>query len=226
MGAAVGSGTPHPPLSPPVDHGSNNAAFVDVTAAALESGAVVGLTAGADRLKAELRFVVGAGLEDITGDETFVGGGTGGGTGDGAANPENSSLANRSFDAIGTAGVGLVNAGACAKEKSRPFRDEVFFGTGGFCCTTLGGALSKKFPPLNGGGEVTCGAEGVDLGANAFTLPRLENADCVDCGVDFEVVLLGKLRPAKASVIPPNVSFCTVGGDDMLPNDGCRSCVC
>lgn len=223
MCVAVGSGAPHPPLSPPVDQGSNNAAFVDVTAAGLETGATTGFTAGADRLKAEFIVALGTGLEDVTGDETLVGGGTGGGAGDGAAKPENSSLANKSFDAIGRAGLGFVNAGACAKEKSSPLKDEVLFGTNCGCCATFGGALSKKFPPLKGGGEVTCGADGVDLCTNAFMLPRFENADCA---VGFEVVLLGKLRPAKASVTTPNGSFCPAGGDVMPPNDGCRSCVC
>lgn len=194
MGAAVGSGAPHPPLSPLVDQGSNNAAFVDVTAAGLETGAATGFTAGPDRLKAELIFALEAVLEDITGDETLVGGGTGGGAGDGAAKPENSSLANKSFDAIGTAGLGFVNAGACAKEKSRPLKDEVLFGTDCGCCATFGGALSKKFPPLKGGGEVTCGADGVDLGANAFMLARFENADCA---VGFGAVLLESLDLRK-----------------------------
>jgi hypothetical protein len=228
LSVAVGSGAPHPPLSPPVDHGSNSAEFVDAATAGLEAGAATGFTTGADRLNAELILALGAGLEDITGDETLVGGGTGGGAGDGAAKPENSSLANKSFGTIGTAGLGIVNAEACAKEKSRPFNEDVLFGTGGGCCATLGGVLSKKFPPLRGGGEVTCGADGVDLGANAVVLPRFENADCdcVDCGVGFEAVVLGKLRPAKASVMPPNGSFCPTGGDPMLPNDGCRPCVC
>lgn len=112
MGAAVGSGAPQPPLSPPVDHGSNSAEFVEVTAAGLDPGAATGFTTGADRLNTELILALGAGFEDITGDETLVGGGTGGGAGDGAAKPENSSLANKSLDAIGTAGLGVVNAGA------------------------------------------------------------------------------------------------------------------
>ena len=54
---------------------------------------------------------------------------------------------------------------------------------------------------------MTCGADGVDLGAKAFMLLRFEKADWLACGGDFGAVVLGKLRPAKASVIPPNGSF-------------------
>lgn len=155
MGAAAASGAPQPPLSPPEDQGSNSAELVDVTAAGLGTGAAAAFADGAERLKAELVLLVVAGLEVKTGDETLVGGGTGGGAGDGAAKPENSSLANKSFDAIGTAGLEAVNAGACVNEKLRPFKDELVFDAGGGCCTAFGGALLKKFPPLKGGGEVT-----------------------------------------------------------------------
>lgn len=71
---------------------------------------------------------------------------------------------------------------------------------------------------------MTCGADGVDLGAKAFMLLRFEKADWLACGGDFGAVVLGKLRLAKASVIPPNGSFWPAGGDAMPPNEGCRSC--
>lgn len=209
MGADAGSGTPQPPLaSLPDDHGSKSAELVDETIAGFDVGAEFGFAVGADRLKAELMLVVAAAFDDITGDDTFVGGGTGGGAGDGAAKPENSSLAKKSFDAIGTAGFGAVNADGCAKAKSRPFNEELFLGAGGCCCGIgFGGALSKKLPPLKGGGEVTCGADGVALGDKALALLKFEKADCAGCGGDFGVAVVGKLRPAKASVMPPKGSF-------------------
>lgn len=54
---------------------------------------------------------------------------------------------------------------------------------------------------------MTCGADGVAFGAKAFVLLRFEKAVWLACGGDFGAVLLGKLSPAKASVIPPNGSF-------------------
>lgn len=78
MGAAVGSGAPHPVASPPEDQGSNSAELVDVTAAGFATGAAAGFASGAERLNAELIFALGVGLEDSTGDDTFVGGGTAG----------------------------------------------------------------------------------------------------------------------------------------------------
>lgn len=92
------------------------------------TGAAAGFGAGADKLNAELVFVLGAGFVALTGDETCLGIGAVGGAGDGSANPENSSLANNSLDAFGTAGFGLVKAEGCAKEKSRPFKAEPTFG--------------------------------------------------------------------------------------------------
>ena len=92
------------------------------------TGAAAGFGPGADKLKAELVFVLGAGFVALTGDDTCVGRGAVGGAGDGSANPENSSLANKSLDVFGTAGVGLVKAEGCAKEKSRPFKAELTFG--------------------------------------------------------------------------------------------------
>ena len=168
MGAGIGSEAPHPPPSLPEDHGSNSAELVDDTACAFKTGAAMtaGFGVGADKLNAELMFVLGAGRDVAIGVDTFVGGGTGGGAGDAEAKPENSSLANRSLDAAGTAGFGAVNAEEWAKEKSRPFNDELALGTEGCCCcwTGFGGVLSKKLPPLKGGGDITCGADGVDLG--------------------------------------------------------------
>ena len=195
-------------------------------AAALGTGVTADLAGGAERLNAELMFVLGAGFDDdSTGDDTLVGGGTGGGAGEGAAKPENSSLVNKSCDGAGTAGFGESYVGDWAKAKSRPFRDALGFGTEGCCCDLgFGGARSKKFPPLKGGGEVTCGTEGVALGENDVALLSFENTDCVGCGGDFGAAAVGKLRPAKASVIPPKGSF-EGGGDDMPPSDGCESCV-
>lgn len=70
-----------------------------------------------------------------------------------------------------------------------------------------------------------CGADGVALGANALVLVRLENADWAGCADGLGVEVLGKLRPAKASVRPPNESFCAFTGAAIPPNDGWRSCV-
>jgi hypothetical protein len=93
------------------DQGSNTAALFCETRGGLE--AAVGLDGavdGADRLKAELR------LDDGTGEETLVGGGTGGGAGD--ANPAKSSSANKSWEAEAL-GFEVVVDGR-VKPKSRP----------------------------------------------------------------------------------------------------------
>jgi hypothetical protein len=72
------------------------------------------------------------------------------------------------------------------------------------------GPASKNPPPLSGGeetcGDVICAAAGVDLiGGDACPNPeKADGFDCVAC-CGFGALELGpKLRPAKASPIPPN----------------------
>lgn len=128
LGVTVGSGAPHPPPSPPEDHGSNSAALVDVVVVDIGAGAAAGFGAGVDKLNADLVFVLETGIVALTGGETCVGEGAIGGAGDGSANPENSSLANKSLELFGTAGFVLMKAEGCVKEKSRPFKAELTFG--------------------------------------------------------------------------------------------------
>lgn len=97
------------------------------------------------------------------------------------------------------------------------------FGCSGF----LEGRLSKNPPPPKGGGDTTCGAEGADLvgtdAANALVAVK-EDLGC-DCGRDDAVTSeLGKLRPLKASVSPPNASCGCVTGGVIIPKEGCRLC--
>jgi len=153
------------------------------------------------------------------------------------AQPPKSSLLNRSagiFAAgLGTGGGAGAAAGAegttgfWANEKSNPpvgWRGVAFNGCG---AGSLLGAMSKKLPPLSGGGDVTWGADGVALAGMAVGKLKPENPDEGDCtGGDFAVEADDeKLRPPKASARPPNASFCCAGGEDIPPNDGCRSCV-
>ncbi len=97
------------------------------------------------------------------------------------------------------------------------------FGCSGF----LEGRLSKKPPPSKGGGDNTWGAEGADFvgtdAANALVAVR-EDLGC-GCGRDDAVTSeLGKLRPLKASVSPPNASCDRVAGGVVPPKEGCRLC--
>lgn len=86
------------------------------------------------------------------------------------------------------------------------------------------GMLSKKPPPLKGGGEVTWGAEGVAFdGTELVRLPKAENAEgCA--GGDVTVFVLGKLNPPKASASPPKESCFASGGEVIAPNEGSRVC--
>ena len=111
------------------------------------------------------------------GDATFgAGAGAGAGAAGVEAQPPKSSLLNRSagiaaagFEAGLDIGAGLGAGGEagvafCVKEKSRPllsFRGTVTgLGAGGWVVV---GVISKKLPPLRGGGDVTCGAIAVAL---------------------------------------------------------------
>ena len=158
-GAGVGSGAPQGLLSLPEEpHGSNNAELVGTAA-----GALTGVAAGAgceDRLKAELKALLLL-LLLTTGDVTFAGVGLGGETGVELANPPKSSLANKScgIDAATGLVAGFGGGGEVAwifdvNEKSNPFELEgevtLALGAGAF-----EGRLSKKLPPIKGGGEVT-----------------------------------------------------------------------
>lgn len=110
------------------------------------------------------------------------------------------------------------------KAKSRPFEGARAGGGGGFDCTGgLVGTLSKKLPPLRGGGEEICGATGGDFRGGGLLKPLMpEKADCPDCdGGDFTEFEAGKLSPLKASFRPPR-EFRWAGGDDRPPNEGCR----
>lgn len=104
--------------------------------------------------------------------------------------------------------------------------------------------MSKKLPPLRGGGEVTDAADGGDFaGTEVGKLNPVneEEDDCAGGDLDWLVLgklnpvseeedggaggglLLGKLKPPNASVSPPKASgFVVVEGEVMPPNDGCR----
>lgn len=168
------------------------------------------------------------------GDETLLDGGavgTGAGFDAGAGEEKSSKSPKRSFGG-GLAGEGTFGGGGgdCVKAKSRPF-DGARAGAGGDfgCVEGAGGRLSKKVPPLKGGGDVTFGADGADLvGMLGVNLLRSENADCCFGGGGGDVVE-GKLRPLKAFVKPPKASGCAGGGDcgggeAMPPKDGCLLC--
>jgi hypothetical protein len=114
------------------------------------------------------------------------------------------------------------------KEKSSPFSEEEGELTVGFTAVAFDGRLSKKLPPLSGGGEVTCGADGAAFGAvtGLAKLPKAEKAEA-GCGADdfvAVVFVLGKLKPPKASARPPNASCFAAGVGAIPPNEGCRSC--
>ena len=86
------------------------------------------------------------------------------------------------------------------------------------------GTLSKKLPPLSGGGDVTCGAEGGDLSGSGLLKPLIpKKSDCAGFGAAGALADPdeGNLRPLKASVRPPKES-CWTGGDDRPPNEVCR----
>lgn len=72
----------------------------------------------------------------------------------------------------------------------------------------MDGALSKKLPPLRGGGEVSWGAEGFDLDEiEPPRRPLLGKAVGAGCeGGGFTDPDDGKLSPLKASVRPPKES--------------------
>jgi hypothetical protein len=95
------------------------------------------------------------------------------------------------------------------------------------CSRFFEGRLSKKPPPLNRGGENNCGADGVDFaGTDVANAVVVENEDFGGgCGgADAVAPELGKLRPLKASVSPPNASCGRVAGDEGPPKEGCRLC--
>lgn len=180
-GAGEGSAAPQGLLSLPEEpHGSNKAEFVGTA-----TGALGGAAAGAgceDKLKAELNVLL---LLPVIGEVTFAGVGFGGGeAGVELANPPKSSFANRSAGIDAATGLDAAwgRGGEAAlmldvKEKSKPLDAEgdmaLDRGAGVWV-----GRLSKKLPPLNGGGEVTCGAEGVALAGIEFVrLLRPLNAD-------------------------------------------------
>lgn len=225
-GAGVGSGAPQGLLSLPEEpHGSNKAELVGTAAGALTAAA-----AGCeDRLNAELNVLL---LLLMIGDVTFAGVGLGGDTGVELANPPKSSFANKSvgIDAAtglvaGWGGGGEVALILDVKEKSNPFELD-----GDITLAVEAGAfegkLSKKLPPLKGGGEVTCGAEGVALaGTGLVKLLKPENADEACGAAGFGALLLGKLRPLNASARPPNASCFRGGAVDVIPpKDGSRAC--
>ena len=65
-----------------------------------------------------------------------------------------------------------------------------------------------------------------DAGTGLVMLPKAEKAED-GCGAGAFVavgVVLGKLRPLKASANPPKASVFGAGAGVMPPNDGCRSC--
>lgn len=158
-------------------HGSNIAELFCATRGGFEAAGFALGADGADRLNAELMLSIG-------GDETLLGGGAagtgaGGEAGEGVAKASKSP--NRSFDGDFAGAIDFgAGGGDCVKAKSRPF-DGAGAGTGGGfgCVEAPDGALSKKLPPLNGGGDVTFGADGEDLaGMLGAKLLNSEKADC------------------------------------------------
>jgi hypothetical protein len=125
---------------------------------------------------------------------------------------------------MGTAGTaGLDTAGDdvvfCVKEKSRPF-EAVEDVAVGFGTAALVGRLSKKLPPLNGGGEVTCGAEGVAFGGMELDSPAMpEKAEEAGAAAGFAVLGVEKFNPPNALARPPNASCLAAGVEAMPPND-------
>jgi hypothetical protein len=91
----------------------------------------------------------------------------------------------------------------------------------------LEGKLSKKPPPLKEGGDDNCGADGVDFActdvANALVGGK-EGFGGGCGGGDAIAPALGKLRPLKASVRPPEASCDRIAGDEGPPKEGCRMC--
>ena len=159
--AAAGSGAPQGLLSLPEPQGSKADELVPVAIGALTGcGTGLGACAGGgceDRLNGELNAVLLA-IGDITfGADTGAGVGLGGDTGVELANPPKSSAANRSVGI--DMGVGFGAAAGCGggvlwvNEKSSPFKAEGEV-TVGFAAGAFEGRLSKKLPPLSGGGEV------------------------------------------------------------------------
>lgn len=98
--------------------------------------------------------------------------------------------------------------------------------TVGLSIEVFDGTVSKKLPPLNSGGEVICGAEGVAFGGTGLVrLPKAENADdgCAG-GAGFAALVLLKFSPPKASASPPKASPVAAGGEVIPPNDGSGLC--
>ena len=111
--AAADSGVLHALLSFCADQGSNAAGLFWGTIGEGFDAADVGLPV-AERLTAE-------GILPVrTGEEAFVGGGTGGRAGDANAKPAKSSSAKPWFDRTGRAAVFAAGATFWVKEKSRP----------------------------------------------------------------------------------------------------------
>jgi len=97
--------------------------------------------------------------------------------------------------------------------------------TVGFSAGAFDGRLSKKLPPLKGGGDVACGPEGAAFdGTELVRPPKAEKAEDGCAGGDIAVVVLEKLIPPKASASPPNASCFASGGDVIAPKDGSRVC--
>ena len=86
------------------------------------------------------------------------------------------------------------------------------------------GKLSKKPPPLKGGGEDNCGADGVDFAGTAVANAFVVEKEDFGGGCGGGAPELGKLRPLKASVRPPKASCDRVAGDEGPPKEGCRLC--
>lgn len=164
------------------------------------------------------------------GEETVAGAAFGGEAGVELANPPKSSAANRSTGMEAPAGfgaaAGVCVAGCWVKAKSNPL-DAAGEMTEGFGAAGLDGKLSKKPPPLRGGGEVICGAEGAAFaGRELVRLPNAEKLDdvCADGGGGLAVLVLGKLRPPNASASPPKASCLGAEGAAMAPNEDSRLC--
>ncbi len=183
------------------------------TGADLAAGCETGAGAGAERLKAELKFE-GAGFEDIVG-----------------CDGKGSEKSKRSLEGV-IVGCFVIGAVFEVKLKSpRPFEapgvcDGLIGCTGGFDAVTGFGVgfvpVSKKPPPLSGGVGLIGGEVKLDRCVGGLLKLAKGSVLEVDCGCGD--VVEAKLRLLNASLRPPDVDGCCEVGDCMPPKISWLSC--